>query len=75
MKKLIKYGIGLALTAIIGIAAHIFYLYSLSPTENYPEDTYLKIIKNFNWSTFSHMASSAVRSDHLSWYTNLIAEC
>jgi len=44
MKKLIKYGIGLALTAIIGIGAHIFYLYSLRPTEKFPEDTYLKSV-------------------------------
>ena len=44
MKKLIKYVIGLALTVIIGIALHISYLYSLRPTENYPEDTYLKSV-------------------------------
>lgn len=46
MKKLKKIGTGLVLAVIIGIVANIIYLYSLRPTEDYPEDNYLNSVNN-----------------------------
>lgn len=46
MKNFKKIGIVIIITAIIGVAAHIFYLHSIRPTENFPEDTYLKTVTN-----------------------------
>ena len=46
MKKSIKIVSIIVISAIVGIALHIYYLYSLSPSENFPEDTYLKSVTN-----------------------------
>jgi len=42
MKRIKKMGIVIILIGICVVAAHIIYLFTLTPKEKYPEDTYLK---------------------------------
>ncbi|GAH36120.1 unnamed protein product [marine sediment metagenome] len=42
MKKIKKIGIAIILIGICAVAVHIIYLFTLTPKEKYPEDTYLK---------------------------------
>jgi LmbE family N-acetylglucosaminyl deacetylase len=46
MKKIRITGIVIILTGICVVAAHIIYLYTLKPKEEYPEDSYLKNAPN-----------------------------
>jgi LmbE family N-acetylglucosaminyl deacetylase len=46
MKKIRKAGIVIILLGICIVTAHILYLYSLKPKENYPEDSYLQNPQN-----------------------------
>ena len=42
MKKIIKIGVIIILIGICTVAAHIIYLFTLTPEEKYSEDTYLR---------------------------------
>ena len=42
MKQIKKFGIAIILIGICAVAAHIIYLFTLTPKDKYPEDTYLK---------------------------------
>jgi len=42
MKKIVKTGIVIILIGICTVALHIIYLFTLTPKEKYPEDSYLK---------------------------------
>lgn len=46
MKKIRIFGISIILIGICTVAAHIFYLYTLKPTEKYPQDSYLRNEQN-----------------------------
>jgi len=46
MKKIIKAGILIIIAGICIFIGHIIYLYSLTPEEDYPEDTYLQNEQN-----------------------------
>ncbi len=48
MKNKIKIGIAVMLFGIFAVAAHIIYLFTLTPKENYPDDSYLMNVSNKN---------------------------